>query len=60
MCKDPVHSKYALLETHFLQRYWFHPGSKKEWTDSASAPFSNEAPPPSCGPIGNEGVLRPG
>lgn len=68
MCKDPVHSKYALMETHFLQILGFiqvqrKGGSKLRGAAAvrvACAAFSNEAPPPSGGPVGNKRVLRPG
>lgn len=41
--KDLVHSKYALMEMHFLQRYLVlfssPPDSKKRWTDSPCCHF---------------------
>jgi len=61
MCKDPVHSKYALMETHFLQRYLVLSRFKEKVDRLSLRPLSsNEAPPPSGGPIGNNGVLRRG
>lgn len=60
MCKDPVHSKYALMNAFSTEILGFIQVQRKGGQAQLAAAFSNETPPPSGGPIGNKGVLNRG